>query len=204
MTHAHPYRYFLPKDSSDMSIDEKLKTERKGTSDSVRNSNLVESGKEMQIVLFNLNEVLYGVDVNQVQGVLEVLEITKVPNAPHYIEGVTNLRGDVIPVVDLRKKFGLETDESGSDSKMMVIGQGERATGILVDSVMEVLNISNDDIEEVPDVVSTVDSDRVLGVAKHKDDLVILLDLMNVVGNTKVQDFGTYASETVDVAPISA
>jgi purine-binding chemotaxis protein CheW len=187
-----------------MSIEDKLKADRKGTSDTVRDAALVKMGKEMQIVLFTLNEVLYGVDVNQVQGVLEVMEITKVPNAPHYIEGVTNLRGDVIPVVDLRKKFGLDYNQAESDGKMMVIGQGERATGILVDSVMEVLNISNDDVEEVPDVVSTVDSEHVLGVAKHKDDLVILLDLLNVVGYTRVQDLGSFAAESVDVAAITA
>ncbi len=187
-----------------MSLEDKLKVERKGTSDTVRNAALVKMGKEMQIVLFTLNEVLYGVDVNQVQGVLEVMEITKVPNAPHYIEGVTNLRGDVIPVVDLRKKFGLDYSDEGSDGKMMVIGQGERATGILVDSVMEVLNISNDDVEEVPDVVSTVESDHVLGVAKHKDELVILLDLLNVVGYTRIQDVGAFAGEAIDVTPIVA
>lgn len=152
-----------------MSINEKKGTERKGTSDSVRKANLVQMGKEMQIVLFNLNTVLYGVDVNQVQGVLEIQEITKVPNAPHYIEGVTNLRGDVIPVVDLGKKFGLDNVESESTKKMMIIGQGESATGVLVDAVMEVLNISKDDVDEVPDVVSSEDSDNMLGVAKHNE-----------------------------------
>jgi purine-binding chemotaxis protein CheW len=180
------------------------KTERKGTSDSVRKANLVQMGKEMQIVLFNLNTVLYGVDVNQVQGVLEMQEITRVPNAPHYIEGVTNLRGDVIPVVDLGKKFGTGNLESESSKKMMVIGQGESATGVLVDAVMEVLNISKDDVDEVPDVVSTAESDHMLGVAKHNEDLVILLNLMNVVGNSDVQDFGSFGSEAIDVAAMTA
>jgi purine-binding chemotaxis protein CheW len=78
-----------------LSINEKIQSGRKGTSDSVRKANLVQMGKELQIVLFNLNTVLYGVDVNQIQGVLEMQEITTVPNVPHYIEGVTNLRGDV-------------------------------------------------------------------------------------------------------------
>jgi purine-binding chemotaxis protein CheW len=188
-----------------MSLNEKIKTARKGTSDSVRKANLVQMGKEMQIVLFNLNTVLYGVDVNQVQGVLEMQEITTVPNAPHYIEGVTNLRGDVIPVVDLRKKFGLDSVESETEStkKMMVIGQGESATGVLVDAVMEVLNISKDDVDEVPDVVSSDDTDHMLGVAKHNEDLVILLNLMNVVGQSKIQDYGSYATEAIDVAAVA-
>ena len=186
-----------------MSLDEKLGIDRNGTSDPVRKTNLVQMGKEMKIVLFNLNDVLYGVDVNQVQTVLEVLEITKVPNAPHYMEGVTNLRGNVIPVIDLSKMFGLGNELSESDRKMMVVGQGEGASGILVDSVLEVLNISKDDVEDIPDVVSTGDSVNLLGVAKHKDGLVILLDLVNVVGGTEVQDIA-YASETVDIAPLTA
>ncbi len=187
-----------------MSLDEKIGTQKNGTSDSVRKANLVQMGKEMKIVLFNLNDVLYGVDVNQVQTVLEVLEITKVPNAPHYMEGVTNLRGNVIPVIDLSKMFGLNNEVSESDRKMMVVGQGEGASGILVDSVLEVLNISKDDVEEIPDVVSTGDSVNLLGVAKHNDGLVILLDLVNVIGGTEVQDFGAIASEAVDIAPLSA
>ncbi len=133
-----------------------------------------------------------------------MLEITKVPNVPHYIEGVTNLRGNVVPVVDLSKMFGLDYEVSESYRKMMVIGQGERANGILVDSVLEVLNISKEDVEEIPDIMSTGNSDHLLGVAKHKDGLVILLDLVNVVGGTKVQDFGAYMSETADIAPLSA
>lgn len=138
-------------------------------------------GKELQVVLFSLNDVLHGVDVHQVQGILEVTSITKVPNAPPYIKGVTNLRGDVIPVFDLRIKFNLVYEVSEKDEKMMVIGQGERATGIMVDSVMEVLNLSSEDIEVIPNVIAGVNPEHVRGVAKHKDDMIVILDLMKIV-----------------------
>lgn len=146
-------------------------------------NNKAKTGRELQVVLFSLNKVLYGVDVHQVQGILEVTSITKVPNAPPYIKGVTNLRGDVIPVFDLRIKFNLVYEVSEKDEKMMVIGQGERATGIMVDSVMEVLNLSSEDIEVIPDVIAGVNPDRVLGVAKRQEDMIIVLDLMKIVSD---------------------
>jgi len=149
-----------------------------------RSAKTVFQGKDMQIVLFKVSEVNYGVDVAQVQGVLDLPEITEVPNSPYYVEGVTNLRGEVIPVIDLKKRFNISDKSSKEDLKMMVIGQGKEAVGITVDAVMEVMNIANEDIEDVPDILSNVEVDSVLGVAKQKEDLIILLDLMKMVGST--------------------
>jgi len=149
-----------------------------------RSAKTVFQGKDMQIVLFKVSEVNYGVDVAQVQGVLDLPEITEVPNSPYYVEGVTNLRGEVIPVIDLKKRFNISDKSLKEDLKMMVIGQGKEAVGITVDAVMEVMNIANEDIEDVPDILSNVEVDSVLGVAKQKEDLIILLDLMKMVGST--------------------
>jgi len=149
-----------------------------------RSAKTVFQGKDMQIVLFKVSEVNYGVDVAQVQGVLDLPEITEVPNSPYYVEGVTNLRGEVIPVIDLKKRFNISDKSSKEDLKMMVIGQGKEAVGITVDAVMEVMDIANEDIEDIPDILSNVEVDSVLGVAKQKEDLIILLDLMKMVGST--------------------
>lgn len=148
-----------------------------------RSAKTMFQGKDMQIVLFKVSEVNYGVDVAQVQGVLDLPEITEVPNSPFYVEGVTNLRGEVIPVIDLKKRFNI-SDKISKDLKMMVIGQGKEAVGITVDAVLEVMDIANEDIEDVPDLLSNVEVDGVLGVAKQKEDLIILLDLMKMVGST--------------------
>lgn len=165
----------------DMSITENDLTEWKDIKNSQVDTPRDKAGKELLVVLFSLNDVLYGVDVHQVQGILEVTAITKVPNAPSYIKGVTNLRGDVIPVFDLRIKFNLNYDVSEEDEKMMVIGQGERATGIMVDSVLEVLSIAEDSIEIIPDLITGVNPETVLGVAKHKEEMIVLLDLVKIV-----------------------
>ena len=136
----------------------------------------------MQIVQFKLADISYGVDVTQVQGVVEVEFITKVPNAPIFVEGVTNLRGEVIPVIDLRKKFGSPERGPDEDFKMIVIGRGQRAMGVMVDSVNVVMDISSDEIDEIPNIVTSIDDDGVLGVAKQEDYLIVLLDLLKIVG----------------------
>lgn len=157
--------------------------EDKALSNSQNSKRPSKAKADMKNVLFNIGDVIYGVDVHQVQSVLDLTHITKIPNAPDYIKGVTNLRGNVIPVVDLRKKFSLNSVAVEKELKMMVVGQNDKATGILVDSVMEVANLSQEDIDDIPDFVSTVESKHVIGVAKYKEELVILLDLTNIISD---------------------
>jgi len=138
----------------------------------------------MQVLLFTLDDVYYGVDVHQIREIREVQKITPVPYAPFYFEGVTNLRGEVIPVLNLRKRFGIDSD---GKNKTMVIVQGKNAIGVTVDSVMEVMEIQKEDVETTPDILTTADSDCVLGVAKRDNDLIILLDLLKVVSKREVE-----------------
>ena len=143
-----------------------------------------------QVVLFTLNGVLYGADVHQVREVREVQDITPVPYAPMYVEGVTNLRGEVIPVINLRKRFGIEEKDGEEKNKIMIVVQGKdkRVVGVIVDSVMEVTSISQEDIEQAPEIISTAGSECVLGVAKRGENLVVLLDLEKVVSKRKSGD----------------
>ena len=154
-----------------------------------------------QIVLFSLNGVLYGTDVNQVREIREVRDITPVPYAPFYVEGVTNLRGEVIPVIDLRKRFRIQEKGEGEKNKTVIVVQGEdkKAVGIVVDSVMEVMDVSEKDTERTPDILTTADSDCVLGVAKRGEDLIILLDLQKVVSKKDIELTET-AEELVESA----
>jgi len=147
------------------------------------------TSNESQIVLFSLDGVLYGTDVHQVREVRELQDITPVPYAPFYVEGVTNLRGEVIPVIDLRKRFGIREKDKDERSKIMIVVQDEdkKVVGIIVDSVMEVMSISQNDTERTPDILTTADSDCVLGVAKRGEDLIILLDLQKVVSKKDVE-----------------
>ena len=158
---------------------------------------------DMQIVLFQLADVHYGVDVGQVQGVVDVQTITKVPNAPYYVEGITNLRGEVITVLDLRKKFGVAERGEDEDFKLVVVGRGTGAVGVTVDAVNVVMDLDGEDIDDIPDLVTNVNDDCFLGVARQEDRLVVLVDLLKVVGSidTSFLDAGVDASAEMQMVP---
>ena len=136
---------------------------------------------------FALGPEEYGLEILKVREIIGYMEITAVPQTPYHVKGVINLRGQVIPVIDLRTKFGMETAEITEQSCIIVveIGQGSRSfsTGIVVDHVQEVLDIDGQDIEEAPQFGSSVDTDFILGMGKIGDTVKILLDIDRVLGN---------------------
>jgi purine-binding chemotaxis protein CheW len=146
------------------------------------------SREEMQMLTFSLDSVFYGVNVHQVREVKNFEGVTPVPYAPSYVKGVTNLRGEVIPVIDLRKRFGMIEQKEHESAGIMIIVQDKHPIGVMVDSVMEVLTLPKDDIETNPDSLIVDKSEAVLGVAKHDKDLIILLDLMKVVSKDAISD----------------
>ncbi|MCD6469981.1 purine-binding chemotaxis protein CheW [Candidatus Bathyarchaeota archaeon] len=158
-----------------------------------------------QVVLFSLNGVLYGADVNQVREIREVRDITPVPYAPVYIEGVTNLRGEVIPVINLRKRFGIEeVKEKEEKNKIMIVVQGKdkKVVGVVVDSVMEVAAIPQDNIERAPEIISTAESECVLGVAKHGENLIVLLDLEKAISRRAIEKTETKEASSLEEQPM--
>jgi purine-binding chemotaxis protein CheW len=112
------------------------------------------------------------------------------------VKGVTNLRGEVIPVIDLRKRFGMADKKGTEDAGIMVIVQDKHPIGVMVDSVMEVLTLPKKDIESSLDSLNTDKSDAVLGVAKHDKNLIILLDLMKVVSKSELENGKGLAVQT--------
>ena len=142
-------------------------------------NNKANSRDEMQMLTFSLDNVLYGVNVSQVREVKNFEGVTPVPYAPVYVRGVTNLRGEVIPVIDLRKRFGMDGNKT-ENSNIMIIVQDKHPVGVMVDSVMEVLTLPKTDIDTNTDSLIVDKSEAVLGVAKHDKDLIILLDLIRV------------------------
>ncbi len=131
------------------------------------------------MLTFSLDNVLYGVNVSQVREVKNFEGVTPVPYAPAYVRGVTNLRGEVIPVIDLRKRFGM-IEAKNENTNIMIIVQDKHPVGIMVDAVMEVLTLPKTDIDQNTDSLIVDRSEAVLGVAKHDKDLIILLDLIRV------------------------
>ncbi len=132
---------------------------------------------EKQLVVFDLVGESYGVDISSVREIIQMQAVTAVPESPEFVEGLINLRGVVIPVLDLRKRFGLESAEHNQDTRIMVVDCKGQDIGIVVDSVAEVLRISSELIEPASSVVTGADSQYLRGIVKLQDRLVILLDV---------------------------
>lgn len=132
---------------------------------------------EYQFVVFRLAEEEYGVLITQVMEIIRMTPTTKVPRSPHFVEGIINLRGQIIPIVDMKKRFALPATEYTGDSRIIVIQVGSSTFGIQVDSVSEVLRVRSSNIEPAPSIVCGIDTRYITGVAKVDERLLILLDL---------------------------
>lgn len=131
----------------------------------------------LQLVSFVVGEEEYAVSILRVQEINRMMQITQVPQSPSYVDGVINLRGKIIPVIDLRKRFGMEIRENTADSRIIVVEVDSRVIGFTVDSVNEVLRIKADIVEAAPTMATGINSDYVQGVGKLQDRLLILLNL---------------------------
>ncbi len=158
--------------------------------------------EEIQMLTFSVSKVFYGVNVQQVREVKNFEGVTPVPYAPSYVKGVTNLRGEVIPVIDLKKRFGMATQEGVDEAGIMIIVQGKHPVGVMVDSVLEVLTLPKDDIETNPDSLIVDKSESIIGVAKHNNELILLLDLAKIVSKNIEKDDGKGFQIQVENAPI--
>ncbi|MAG37218.1 MAG: chemotaxis protein CheW [Dehalococcoidia bacterium] len=142
---------------------------------------------EQQLVVFTLNTESYGVDIGSVREIIRMLDITRVPRTPAFVEGVINLRGKIVPVVDLRHRFGFPTGERDKESRIVVVDTGGQDVGMVVDAVTEVLRISSDSVEPPSNVVTGTDTDYLRGIVKLEGRLVILLDLDRVLSSREVR-----------------
>jgi purine-binding chemotaxis protein CheW len=141
----------------------------------------VEAEKVSQIVGFRLANEEYGVDIMVVQEIILVGKITRMPEVPDFICGLINLRGHVIPIVDLRKRFGLASCENDERTRIIVINVAERTIGIVVDAVNEVLRINTDQIEQPPSSVAGIEHEYIRGLVKLEAKLLILLNIENIL-----------------------
>lgn len=136
-----------------------------------------ESTDLLQLVSFMIGNEEYAVDILFVQEINRMIQITKVPNSPTFIEGVINLRGRIIPVVDLRVRLGINKIEYGRKTRIIVVKINEMIIGFIVDSVSEVLRIPNSITEPPPSMVAGIDAEYITAIGKLKEKLLILLDL---------------------------
>lgn len=142
---------------------------------------------EKQLVIFELGAENFGIDIASVEGINKMLEITKIPKAPDYMLGITNLRGSVLPVIDLQKRFSMAVQEQTSETRIVVANMDGVKIGMVVSAVSEVLTIDDKVVEPPPPMVSNVNSEFIVGVAKIDKRLVILLDLAKVLSAEEKQ-----------------
>jgi len=150
--------------------------------------------KEGKYLTFSLGAEEYGLEILKVREIIGYIEVTAVPQTPHHVKGVINLRGQVIPVIDLRAKFGMETAAVTEQSCIIVVEITQEgrtySVGIIVDRVQEVLDIAGDSIEEPPRFGASVNTDFILGMGKVGSSVKILLDIDKVLAGDRLDGIG--------------
>ena len=136
---------------------------------------------EMQLVIFELANESYGIDIAVVESIIKMQAITQLPQTPVYVKGVTNLRGSVLPVIDLRTRFALAEEKETRQTRIIIVTMAGVKVGVVVDGVSEVLRVSDDLIEPLPPMVNTVNSVFLKGIVRLENRLIILLELGKVL-----------------------
>ncbi len=152
----------------------------------------IKPGREeaiLQLVTFSLGGEEFALEILKVQEINRMVDITQVPKTPDFVEGVINLRGKVVPVIDLGKRLGLRETEKTSQSRIMVVEVIGNTVGLIVDSVSEVLRLPAQTVEPAPPFVSSVETEYIMGVGKVEGRLVILLDINKVFSSEEVGAF---------------
>jgi purine-binding chemotaxis protein CheW len=154
----------------------------------------------VQVVSFKLGSEEYGVDIAQVQEINRMVAVTHVPRAPQFMEGVINLRGQLIPIIDLRARFGMPRAEHTKNTRIVVTEIGSKRVGMVVDSVSEVLRLPVEQIEAAPDMIAGVDTEYIRGVGKIEDRLIILLDLAKIITGSEKRELESAEVEATAAA----
>lgn len=136
----------------------------------------------LQLVSFTIGDEEFGVDILKVQEINRMVEVTRIPNSPPYIEGVINLRGKVIPIVDLRTRFSIPKKEWEKSTRIIVIELEGKIVGFIVDAVREVLRIPQSITEPPPHMIAGIDAEYITAIGKLKDRMILLLDLECILG----------------------
>lgn len=155
-----------------------------------------------QYLTFTIAQELFALEISKIREVLDIVNLTAIPQMPDYMRGVINLRGHVVPVIDMRSKFGLPVVATTVDSCIIINEvklNGQEATlGTLVDSVQEVLDLDSENIEAPPQLGSKVGSEAICGMGKHDERLIILLDIDQLITTEQLTDLPTEACETIE------
>ncbi|WP_223066793.1 chemotaxis protein CheW [Paenibacillus caui] len=144
-------------------------------------------GQEMKVIVFKLGTEEYGIDVDKVQTIERMLPITRVPKTYAFVKGVVNLRGVVIPVIDLRGRFGLPETELTDQTRIIIVSASDMEVGFIVDSANDVIDLDTDSIDTPPEVVGGIKAKYLDGVARISEErLLIMLNLSEVLNKSEI------------------
>ena len=157
---------------------------------------MADHDEHLQLVTFQLGEELYGIDIMNVKEIQKVREIRSIPNAPLYVEGIFNLRGNIIPVINLHKRFHLRNAELSEEDRMlsgfMIINIEGRFIGVYIDKVSRVLTVEHSEIQPPPQMISGIGSEYIQGVVKQDDGYLIILDINRLFDPKELQALGDF------------
>lgn len=144
-------------------------------------------GEELKVIVFTLAHEQYGVEVEFIETIERIQPMTRVPKTPPFVKGVINLRGIVVPVIDLRSRFGLKEAEYTNDSRIIIVAIKEMKVGLIVDSASDVVDMNSDTIVDPPEIVGGIRAKYLRGVAKLKDErLLVMLNLQEVLNKSEI------------------
>lgn len=156
--------------------------------------------KNIQIVVFSVEKEIYGVPIDAVQEIVRVPDVTAVPDAPAFFEGVINLRGRIIPVVDLRARLRLAHTERTKSTRVLITENGGRVIGLMVDAVLEVRKLQPGAVEQPPEMIAAVGIEYITGVAKLGERLIIFLELEKILSISDMKKAASPVEQTLNTA----
>lgn len=143
--------------------------------------------EDLKVIVFSLGSEQYGVEVDQVRTIERMLPMTRVPKTPPFVKGVINLRGAVVPVIDLRGRFGLEEAEYTENTRIIIVSINDMEVGLIVDNANDVMDVNEEQIEDPPEIVGGIKAKYLRGVAKLEEDrLIVLLNLVEVLNKEEI------------------
>ena len=153
-------------------------------------------GTSQQLVTFQLGEEQYGIDIMEVEGIVKIEDVRPIPNAPPYVEGIFNLRGEIIPVINLHRRFHIKHAELSEEDELLsgfvIINIDSRHLAIMIDKVSRVVTISTDQIQPPPQVISGIGTEYIRGVVSEEDHYLIILDIQRLFNVKELQQLAQY------------
>lgn len=143
---------------------------------------------EKQYVIFKLNKEEYGVEISHVQEITEIKSITTVPNTPAFVEGIINLRGKIVPIVSIKKRFHLPQQGEMEEQRIIIINLKEKQVGFIVDDASQVLTLDESQIENPPELIAGIDRDYIIGIGKVEEKIIVLLDLEKILSEQEQKE----------------